>query len=62
MNLVESYAKSRDIKLLSLVTRDFQAPKFYEKIGYKCNATTTRLLKGLGQYFDSHHYYKHLER
>ncbi len=59
MNLFECYAKSRDISIFTLVTRDFQAPKFYEKLGYKVDSTMPKFLMGPdGTFYGSHHYYK----
>jgi N-acetylglutamate synthase-like GNAT family acetyltransferase len=45
MDLVEDYAKSHGIKLLALETCEFQAPKFYEKFGYKRVQTIPKSFK-----------------
>lgn len=59
MDLVEEYVKSCGISLLALGTCDFQAPKFYENIGYVCDATVPKIVKERdGGYCSSHFYHK----
>ena len=61
MDFFELYVKSHGITLLVLETCDFQAPWFYMKIGYKCDATIPKLFKDTsGNYTSSHDYSKQI--
>ena len=57
MNYVESYAKERGYKILTVGTTEFQARPFYEKLGYKVVYTRQDHPKG----YECYTLYKELE-
>lgn len=43
---LEKYAKEHNYKIIQLFTTDFQAPGFYEKLGFTCMAKVDRVFVG----------------
>jgi ribosomal protein S18 acetylase RimI-like enzyme len=51
INEAEVEAKKRNCRFISLDTFSFQAPKFYEKLGFKKIGTETDFPKGFEKYY-----------